>query len=215
MVCVVAVLVVLAGCGGGGTGFQTSFEGGQGVVAEDVVVEQGFVLESQEQFVVNDSVRVDRNNENVSVSVSNWVSTYRKNGSVSSSNGSEVSVASRVGVVSTSSMEILGGEVNPVLKESTEQRTNRVMGGDASVTVGSSIGEPSVTHVTGETVFLQKFDATILVDGKEVDAYVLTGVFKHDGSVLLPVGVYPKESNHEAAVMELIKNMDVRTDSDE
>lgn len=61
---------------------------------------------------------------------------------------------------------------------------------------------------TGETVELQRFEATRTVEGKDVDVSGWIGVWYRDGDVFTAGGVYPtdgRENAHEKEVLELIK----------
>jgi methyl coenzyme M reductase beta subunit len=76
------------------------------------------------------------------------------------------------------------------------------------LSVGDQVGSQDVTTL-GQSTTLQQFAGSATLAGTEVDVYLHTAKFDHEGDYIVVVGIYPQQLDSEAQnVVTLLESLE-------
>lgn len=179
----------------------TSYEAPEPTVNDDTMENTSYELTSQEEIVINQSVRVT----NIEVT-SNLNSYEREN----PNNQTIDFPTSRYIAVSTPSVSPGGVELNPIILDPTDSTFDRVEDRtNSSIQLGEKVGEFNGTHTSGKNVTIERYDGSIEIEGvgAQFNATTLSAVVETEDSVIVMLGAYPTEAGEqEEELVEMMMN---------
>lgn len=182
-----AVLLVLGGC----TGFLSgpvSFSASQATVSDAALEETGY--EHNGTRAMNVTRTFSAAGQEKQVEVTNWISEYHQ--SVGLPGVGERRVAMFV-TFSSPQVNVLGKSFNPLAQYDNAQLARQFTSRLRSVGGVRQVDSRNRTML-GQTTEVSKFEATVTTTaGVQFDAYVHVAKVKHEGDVVVALGVYPQK----------------------
>lgn len=199
---VLALVVVLAGCGGGGGGIDVvTAEASSATIGDDALSAAGY----QQHRVSRDSIRGNR-----TVSIQGDVelqASYRLNATTSvaeyRARASPPAVVSVYSVPQVQPFDAVNVTLNPVRELSVADLTARVQTAYSSVSDVSHVRNTTVTMLGNETT-VSTYAATGTTGNRTVAVAIHVARVRHEGDVVIAVGVHPEGMDAKATVLELV-----------
>jgi len=203
---VVAVLVVVAGCNGGGPGARTpqSIEGdaSRTTVGEAALSEAGFTEERISQVTVNRSgtLRIAGDvqmNLGYRVNATGWRAVYR------SSDGQGVF---GVYTVPQAKPDRVAATIDPLGDRSLATIVDTAQGTYSGTTDLQHFQNRTVTVFDGDAT-VRQYSGSATSDGAQTEVTVYVATVDHDGDIVRAVAVGPTEADEWAAVRPLFEGL--------
>lgn len=198
-----AALLVLSGCTGVLSG-PVSFSASQATVSDAALEETGYQHNSTQ--AMNVSRTFEAAGQSKEVEVTNWISEYHQRVGLPGVGEQKVAVFA---AFSSPQVEILGTSFNPLAKYDDRQLAQRFTSQLDSVSGVREVGSQNRTML-GKTTEVSKFEASVTTaTGIEFDAYLHVTKVKHEGDIVVAVGVYPQQlPGQEENVYRLIRGVE-------
>lgn len=191
----VAVLVVLAGCGAGGV---TTFEAEAAAVSEDVVADTDYEYNGTETDRVQRTFEVAGSERNVTVV--NRVTTYDKAVEVA---GGESSRLAAVALLSSPSISLAGSQFNPLADFTARELAERLSDQREGLSVERQVGRSTV-EALGAEVTVSRFTGSQAVGPSDMDVTVQVARVKHEGDFVVAFAVHPRRLDDAETVRRMI-----------
>ena len=198
-----AALLVLSGCTGVLSG-PVSFSASQATVGDAALEETGYQHNSTQ--AMNVSRTFEAAGQSKEVEVTNWISEYHQRVGLPGVGEQKVAVFA---TFSSPQVEILGKSFNPLDKYSDRQLAQQFTSQLDSVSGVREVGSQNRTML-GKTTEVSKFEASVTTaTGIEFDAYLHVTKVKHEGDIVVAVGVYPQKlPGQEEKIYQLIRGVE-------
>ncbi len=198
-----AALLVLSGC----TGFLSgpvSFSASQATVGDAALEETGYQHNSTK--AMNVSRTFEGAGQSKEVEVTNWISEYHQRVGLPGVGEQKVAVFA---AFSSPQVDILGKSFNPLAKYDDRQLAQQFTSQLDSVRGVREVGSQNRTML-GKTTEVTKFEASVTTaTGIEFDAYLHVTKVKHEGDIVVAVGVYPQKlPGQEEKIYRLIRGVE-------
>ncbi|MDS0259813.1 DUF6517 family protein [Haloarcula sp. S1CR25-12] len=199
----VACAIPLAGCGFITGSEPLAFSASPATASDEAVSETGYEQRAQRtQNVTRNFTVADQTRQ---VEVTNQLAKYERDISLGPL-GSQ-----RAGVfvaVASPEVEVAGQAFNPIEDLSERELLAQSNSQYSAISVGSQVGSENVTTL-GQSTAVKKFEGTATLAGTPVDVYVHATKFRHEGDFVVAVGIYPQQTDGEAAnVLTLIGSLE-------
>lgn len=186
----VVLVVVTAGCTGGGFAFDAS----PATVSDDALDEAGYDGEPPEAHTVNETIEVA--GMNADVTATTWTAVY-----------SDDQGASLV-VVSTPNAEIAGQSLNPLTRLSNRELVERALdqldNADAEIKDVREV-DSEQRSILGQDVEVITYLATAESDHGEMDVNLHLATVQHEDDVVIVVGIHPEQFDERTTILDLME----------
>lgn len=196
-----AVLLLLAGC----TGSVSEFSASPAAVDDTAVEKAGYQHGETSDLTVEETVGVGGVTRDVKVT--NWVSTY------AGENGSAF-VA-----LSTPDVEVGGVGVNPLTSMSNREVIGFILervaaAGGASETDVPELKQTGASQISllGESTEVVHYRTTVEADGQDVPMRIHVATTRHDGDVLVLIGLHPDAIDEQDTILSLMESVEHPTE---
>lgn len=205
-IALVCLLVVLAGCSGGGGGPTNVTASAQpAAVSDEALAETGF--EPAE-------TRTARLEKNGSIEITGDVelqATYRLNATThyATYDGPEGTPTPTFAVYSVplfDPVENVETTVNPVDDLPVETLVERVQSRYGSLTDVEHVGNATATVLGNETT-VREYEATASAEGESVGVVVHVATITHEGDAVVAVGIHPQSMDGRATIHALLRGI--------
>lgn len=192
---VVAVLVVLAGCGAGG---PTTFEAEPAAVGDETVAETDYEYNGTEEDVVERTFEVAGSEQ--SVTVVNRVAAYEKAVEVPGVGSRRLAA---VAVLSSPSVSLAGTQFNPLAEFAARDLADTLAERREGLTVDRKVGESTV-EALGTGVTVHRFEGRQSVGPASVDVTVQVAKLEHEDDFVAVLAVHPRRLDDAETVRRMI-----------
>lgn len=205
-VAVVGILVLLvatAGCSDILGDGPLEFTASQATVSEEALSSTGFEEVEVSTYAVNRSITVG--NETRTINATNYVATYRSNGSSVPENAS--AVESAFGVLSTPKAEVVGEPINPLGHLDKKMLMQRAIAEAQSID-DLQIDETSTVTLLGTETNLTTYSGTVSRSGQTVEVTAYVARVGHGDDYVIASGFHRAGASNEAeAIRSLIRGV--------
>lgn len=180
----------LGGCLDALTDEELEFTAEPAEVAPAVAEETGYSHQRTESIPAEETIEAgDRERD---VRIVNYSASYAKSIDLEPAGSIEAALFT---AVSTPNFEIAGQSVNPVAELDHEELVQQFDGQFAGVQEVRDVRlvEEGTETVLGSTADLSVFEATIVIDGEEVDALIYVTSTDHEDDIVVGVGAHVDE----------------------
>jgi hypothetical protein len=191
----VAALVVLAGCGGGGV---TTFEADAAEVSDDVVSDTDYEYNGTDTDRAQRTFEVAGSERNVTVV--NRVATYDKPVEVAAGEPRRLAAVS---VLSSPSISLAGSEFNPIADLTARDLAGRLSDRREGLSVDRRVGQSTV-ETLGTEVTVSRFTGSQAVGPSDMDVTVQVARVKHEGDFVVVFAVHPRRLDDAETVRRMI-----------
>lgn len=199
VVLAVAAMVALSGCAVL-TGETLEFSASKATVSDSAVEQAAYDEIAVEQKPVNRTFTVA--GQEREVSLTNWVASYQRDLAVTTS-----PAPGTVTVLSTPEINIAGQTLNPIGTMSDRELLDTLLENYEGISDVSQ-EETRQIQVLGQSTDVTTFSAVIDYQGQEVEVTIHLTTVKHEGDVVVGVGVHPAViSSEEAGVDTMLSGI--------
>ena len=193
----------LAGCGFLTGEEALSFSASAALPTDDALSETGYEQASVEEQVVTQEFTVaDQTRE---VEVSNQLAQYERQVSLEPLDSQRGALFV---TFASPEVEVLGETFNPIEDLAGREVLQQFESQYEGLSVGDQVGSQDVTTL-GQSTTLQQFAGSATLAGTEVDVYLHTAKFDHEGDYIVVVGIYPQQLDSEAQnVVTLLESLE-------
>lgn len=201
---VAAALTATAGCVGVLTGDEPlEFTAEPATVSASALDSTGYELDAEESPTIDEEFTVA--GQTREVTVTNRLTSYVKSVDFGPVGSIE---AAMFAVFSTPQIEIASKTFNPIGEMSNRQLLEQMASQYDGLTIGDSVDTRDVSML-GQTVTVERYEATTTYQDQEVPIYLLLTRVQHDEDFVVTVGGYPRRvSGEESNVYTLIENVE-------
>lgn len=201
---VAAALTATAGCVGVLTGDEPlEFTAEPVTVSASALDSTGYELDAEESPTIDEEFTVA--GQTREVTVTNRLTSYVKSVDFGPVGSIE---AAMFAVFSTPQIEIASKTFNPIGEMSNRQLLEQMASQYDGLSIGDSVDTRDVSML-GQTVTVERYEATTTYQDQEVPIYLLLTRVQHDEDFVVTVGGYPRRvSGEESNVYTLIENVE-------
>lgn len=201
---VAAALTATAGCVGVLTGDEPlEFTAEPATVSASALDSTGYELDAEESPTIDEEFTVA--GQTREVTVTNRLTSYVKSVDFGPVGSIE---AAMFAVFSTPQIEIASKTFNPIGEMSNRQLLEQMASQYDGLSIGDSVDTRDVSML-GQTVTVERYEATTTYQDQEVPIYLLLTRVQHDEDFVVTVGGYPRRvSGEESNVYTLIENVE-------
>lgn len=168
-------------------GDTPTFESSEATVSESAIEESGYQLSSSDTQTITRNVSAV--GQERTVRVRNHVSEYNRSMSLGPLGDRELG---RFVVFTTPEIEIAGQTMNPAADWSERRVLTEVASQYAGLDDVSHEGNRTVSMLGSERS-VEQFSAATTIGGEEIDVFVHVTKFRHEGDVVVGLGVHPEQ----------------------